>query len=240
MRIGNISIKNFRSFRDVDVRLSPYTSLIGPNGGGKSTILCALNIFFRETENSPTDLCNLDAEDFHSRNIDDPVEITVTFIDLNEAAQRDFADYYRQGKLVITAKAVFNKDTGVAPVKQFGQRNGMEAFKSFFEFYNDGKKVDELKAEYEGIRAQFPDLGKPGSKDAMWKALRGYEESRPGECKLLPSGDQFYGFSKGENLLLRYVQWVYVPAVKDATKEDIEGKSTALGLRRSPELTRFC
>lgn len=229
MRINKIQIENFRSFSNVDLDLSPYTSLVGPNGGGKSTILCALNTFFRETENVSTNLSELDIEDFHDRNTDDPIEITVTFSDLNAEAQKDFADYYRQGVLVITAKAIFNSDTGVATVKQFGQRSAMEAFKNFFKLYNDGKKASELKAEYESICSQFTDLPKPGSKDAMRDALRQYEESHPKLCTLIPSEDQFYGFSKGENRLSRYVQWVYVPAVKDATKEDIEAKNTALG-----------
>jgi len=105
----------------------------------------------------------------------------------------------------------------------------MEALKEFFKLYNDGKKVDELKAEYERIRGQFGDLAKPGSKDAMRDTLRAYEEAHPEQCTLIPSEDQFYGFSKGGNRLARYVQWVYVPAVKDATKENVEGKNTALG-----------
>jgi putative ATP-dependent endonuclease of the OLD family len=229
MRIDKVRIKNFRSFSDVEINLSPYTSLVGPNGGGKSTILCALNIFFRETENAATNLSDLDAEDFHDRKTDEAIEITVTFGDLNEAAQKDFAEYYRQGTLIITAKAIFSADLGVATVRQFGQRSAIDAFKNFFKFYNDGKKVDALKVEYELIRAQFTDLAKPGTKDAMRDALRLYEESHPEQCTLIPSEDQFYGFSKGANRLSRYVQWVYVPAVKDATKENIEAKNTALG-----------
>lgn len=229
MRIENIRIKNFRSFDDVTVTFNPYTSLVGPNGAGKSTILCALNVFFRETESASTNLSDLDAEDFHLLNTNEPIEITLTFTDLSAEAQKDFTEYYRQGALVVTAKAIFNADTNVATVKQFGQRSGMEALKEFFKLYNDGKKVDELKAEYERIRGQFTDLAKPGTKDAMRDTLRAYEEAHPEQCTLIPSEDQFYGFSKGGNRLARYVQWVYVPAVKDATKENVEGKNTALG-----------
>ena len=106
----------------------------------------------------------------------------------------------------------------------------MGAFKKLLQaLQRQQEKVDELKAEYELIRAQFTDLAKPGTKDAMREALRLYEESHPEQCTLIPSEDQFYGFSKGENRLSRYVQWVYVPAVKDATKENVEAKNTALG-----------
>lgn len=229
MKIEKIRIKNFRSFSDVEINLSAYTSFVGPNGGGKSTILCALNIFFRETENATTNLSDLDAEDFHNRNTDEAIEITVTFDSLSKPAQKDLAEYYRQGRLTITAKAIYDAATGVANVKQFGQRSAMEAFKNFFKLYNEGEKVNELKAEYELIRTQFTDLPKPGTKNAMREALRHYEESNPQQCTLIPSEDQFYGFTKGANRLAPYVQWVYVPAVKDATKENVEAKNTALG-----------
>jgi len=229
MRIDNIRIKNFRSFSDVEVKLSPYTSLVGPNGGGKSTILCALNIFFREMESATTNLSDLDVEDFHDRKTDEPIEITLMFTDLNDAAKKDFSAYYRQGVMIVTAKATFNAETGTATVKQYGQRTVMAAFRDFFKFYDDGKSAAELKAEYERIRAQVSNLAKPAAKDAMHAALRAYEEAHSEQCTLEPSEDQFYGFSKGGNRLSRYVQWVYVAAVKDATKENIEAKNTALG-----------
>ncbi|TVR07030.1 MAG: DUF2813 domain-containing protein [Salinarimonadaceae bacterium] len=92
MRIKSISIKNFRSLKDCTIDFDRYTSLVGPNGAGKSNILYALNVFFRETEGSPTNLSDLDIEDFHARDVHEPIEITVTFCDLNTDAQTDFAE----------------------------------------------------------------------------------------------------------------------------------------------------
>ena len=46
---------------------------------------------------------------------------------------------------------------------------------------------------------------------------------------LVPSPAQFYGFSKGINLLDRHIEWVYVPAVKDVTTEQLEGRANAFG-----------
>ena len=60
-------------------------------------------------------------------------------------------------------------------------------------------------------------------------ALHDFEAARPGECELIPSEDQFYGFSKGANRLAKHIQWVYVPAVKDATSEQVEARNSALG-----------
>lgn len=229
MRIKSLALRNFRSFKDGTVILGGYTSLVGANGAGKSSVLCALNVFFRETEGSTTNLHELDIEDFHARDVSEPVEIIVIFDQLSPAAQQDFADYFRQGELMVCARAVFDAKTGLATVKQYGWRRGMSEFKDYFRAYNDGKPAAELRAEYTKLRAGFPDLATLTSKDAMRDALRAYEDSHPDQCVPLESEDQFYGFSKGANRLDRYLQWIYVPAVKDATKENVEAKNTALG-----------
>lgn len=229
MRIQSIKIKNLRSLKEATVPLDFYTCLVGPNGAGKSTLLCALNIFFRETDNASTDLVYLTADDFHHKNTTQPVEITITFIDLNAEAQEDFKEYFRHGQLVISAIAQFDTNTGKAEVKQYGQRLAMGAFSAFFKAYGDGEKAGPLKELFNALREQFPDISNASTKDAMAEALREYERARPEECTLIPSEDQFYGVSRGVNRLQKYLQWVYVPAVKDATEEQIENKNSALG-----------
>ncbi|MFD1555205.1 ATP-dependent endonuclease [Paraburkholderia silviterrae] len=229
MRIRSVRIKNFRSFEDQTVEFDPHTCLVGANGAGKSTVLCALNVFFRETQNASTDLTALQAEDFYSKNVKEPVEITVEFTDLSKDAQEDFSDYFRQGVLAVTAKATYDENTLTAPVKQYGQRLAMPAFAPYFKAMNDAAPAAELKAIYQGLREQFKDLPQATSKDAMATALQEYETARPDACELIPSEDQFYGISKGANRLARHVQWVYVPAVKDASEEQAEAKNSAFG-----------
>lgn len=229
MKIGSVRIENFRSFEDTIIPFNNYACLVGPNGAGKSTILTALNLFFRQSENISTDLSRLDSEDFHRKKTDSPIQITVTFTDLNQEAQDDFADYVRQGQLVVSAVATYDKSTGNAEVKQFGQRLGMRAFAQFFEALADGKKVAELKEIYTNLQSTYSDLPKPGIKNAMVQALKAYEVEHTDDCELIPSEDQFYGFSRGTNRLAKHVQWVYVPAVKDPTSEQVEERNSALG-----------
>jgi hypothetical protein len=186
-------------------------------------------VFFRESENLPTDLSQLDQEDFHCKETGAPIRITLTFCDLSDEAKEDFADYVRQDQLVVSAVATFDAVTGKAQVNQYGQRLAMRAFAPFFEASDAGKKVAELKDIYTDLRQTYDDLPAPGTKDAMVQALRGYEAGRPNECELIPSEDQFYGFSKGTNRLAKHIQWVYVPAVKDATSEQVEARNSALG-----------
>ncbi len=89
-----------------------------------------------------------------------------------------------------------------------------------------------MKELFEALEQDDPELaifkGKK-TKEAMYKTLREFESERPDQCVLLPSEDHFYGISKGANRLQKYVQWVFVPAVKDAAEEQSESKNGALG-----------
>lgn len=229
MRIKSVLIRNLRSIAETTVEFDPFTCLVGPNGAGKSTILCALNLFFRETENATTDLSSLTAEDFHQRDTSRPIEVQVTFTELSTAAQDDLHEYVRHGQLVISAVATYDPASERAQVKQYGQRLAMVGFTSFFKALGDDAKVADLKVIYAELREQFADLPAATTKDAMKTALQEYEAARPQQCELIPSEDLFYGVSRGANRLQKYIQWVYVPAVKDAAQEQLEGKNTALG-----------
>lgn len=228
MRIKSVHIQNLRCIKDQVVTFDNYTCLVGPNGSGKSTVLCALNIFFRESENTATSMTSLTDEDFHKKNTADPIRITVTFTDLSPEAQIDFADYYRQGELTVLAEAKYDSSSRRAEVLQYGIRKGMADFMPFFEALGDGKKVGELKEVYADLQKKHPEL-QSGTKEFMTTSLRDYEAARPQECIPIQSADQFYGATKGQNRLQRYVQWVYVPAVKDAASEQIESRNSALG-----------
>ena len=60
-------------------------------------------------------------------------------------------------------------------------------------------------------------------------ALRDYEQANPQLCTLMQSEQEFYGFTRGQNRLARHLQWVYIPAVKDASTEQSEARNTAFG-----------
>ena len=229
MKIASVRIENFRCFSDTTISFDEYSCLVGPNGAGKSTILTALNVFFRESDDSPTSLNQLGEEDFHHKNIASPIRITVTFDNLSDEAEQDFSDYARQGKLTVSSVAEFNENNGNAEVKQYGQRLAMKAFAPFFRLEGDKGTVAQLKTVYLKLRKSFPDLPSASTKVAMVNALRSYESENPAQCTLIPSEDQFYGFSKGKNRLIRHVHWVYVPAVKDPTSEQVEARNSALG-----------
>jgi putative ATP-dependent endonuclease of OLD family len=232
MLIESIGVKNLRCIKEATANLDAYTCLVGPNGAGKSTLLHALNIFFRHVEDAKTDVTSLNEEDFHLHDTTSPIQITVTFTDLSKEAEDDFKDYVRQGKLTISAEATFDQKSNKAEVRQYGQRLGMPSFKPFFKAYGDGALAGRLKELFEEVEKNIPEIAAKNSKktkDAMYQTLRDFEESQPNLCQLIPSEDQFYGVSKGLNRLEKYVQWIFIPAVKDATEEQTETRSGALG-----------
>jgi putative ATP-dependent endonuclease of OLD family len=230
MKLAKLRLQNFRCFLDRTVTFGGYACLVGPGGAGKSTILTALRIFFRDTTGSATDLLTLHEEDFFGKDTSRDIIITVTFSDLDVEAQEDFKHYFRQGRLVVSAVAKWNEQFRSAEVKQYGQRMVMTAFAEFFRAEGDGAAVSELRQAYSTIRTAHPDLSTATTKTAMVEALRAYEASHPEACELQTSADEFYGFSKGSNRLQKYIQWVFVPAVKDASTEQLEAKKTALGV----------
>ena len=234
MRLAKLRIKNFRCFKDQEVFFDDYSCLVGANGSGKSTILMALNVFFRNTS-APSDVINLQDEDFHMKDTSNPIEITCVFADLNDDAKDDLKAYVRQNELAVTAKATWDAATSRAEVKQVGIRRVMRDFAPYFEAVEKKAKAGELKAIYSSIRESYTDLPPPAAMAAMQSALREFEEANPSLCEELESSSQFYGWSKGANLLGKYIQWVYLPAVKDPSDEQDEQKNTALGslLQRS-------
>lgn len=228
MRLSSLSIRNFRSFRDQTIEFGDYTSLVGPNGSGKSTVLMALNILFRQRSNVATDVQLLTDEDFHNKDTSEPIVVEATFTDLSPEATEALKHYVRQGKLVIKARAEWNNERKAAEVKHYGARLGMADFKEFFEKHKAGEKADALNKIYDGLQERYPELPKAPSKDAKHTALRTFEDAHTELCVLLDSEDQFFGF-QGTGKLEPFLQWIYIPAVKDASSEQEEAKNTALG-----------
>jgi energy-coupling factor transporter ATP-binding protein EcfA2 len=228
MKIKTIRIERFRSFQDETIHLNRYTCFVGPNGAGKSTVLAALNVFFQDRVASATDVSKLTDEDYFGKNTGNPVRITLTFDDLSPTARAELAAYVRQDELVVTAEAVFETATNFGQVRHFGQRLGMAAFRPFFDAEKAGARAGDLSQIYYGLRGQFGELPNARSKDDKVEALRQYEAIHPDQCALIPSADDFYGVNS-TGKLARFIQWVFVPAVKDAGEESQEAKNTALG-----------
>jgi putative ATP-dependent endonuclease of the OLD family len=230
MKLSKIRIRNFRCFGDETVPLNDYTCLVGAKGSGKSTVLTALRIFFGDSPGAIWEFAKLQKDDFHSRNTSEEISITLTFSDLEPEAEEEFKHYARQKKLVVSAVASWNEAANCAEVKRYGERLVMNDLADYFKAETEGKKAAELKEIYNKIRESHPSLPGPSSKEAMKNALSEFESGHPELCQLGRSEDLFYGFTGGSDRLRKFIEWVFIPAVKDASTEQFEAKKTAFGL----------
>lgn len=48
MRATRLRIHNFRSLKDVDIELRPYSLIVGPNNAGKSNTIDAIRVFYEK------------------------------------------------------------------------------------------------------------------------------------------------------------------------------------------------
>ena len=229
MRISQLSVKNFRSIEDVKLDLDAYTCLVGPNGSGKSAIIKALNIFFYQNPEGPGSSAKITAEDFHQKDTDNPIHVELTFTGLNDSAKDDLSHYVRDDKLRVFTRVVYDHSTEQGVCSQHGIRPGIEDFREFFVAERNGKPVAHLKSLFAELRKSHPEIPHATTKAAMIAALQTYERDNPTLCTPMESEEQFYGVTRGKNILSKHLQWIYLPAVKDASSEEAETRDSALG-----------
>ena len=218
MKIRSIKIRNFRSILEQEIDCAAFNTFVGPNGSGKSTLLNALNVFFGE-------IASFTQEDFHKRNTRNPIQIGVTFTDLSPEAQNDFEHYVRGGELVVQVEIKQKDENSYSRVVR-GERLIFPPFKNFFEV----KTATERGKIFKALREKYTELEPATNDGGRVASVRDYEEGLPEEKKeLVLSGAEFFGVSKGVDKFKRHVNWVYVPAVKDAASESEEAKNSHLG-----------
>ena len=105
MKIQSVGIKNFRSLKDVNIVFDSVTTLIGPNGTGKSTVLRALDWFFNGGKG-----CELTDKDCSFGAVDEDIEVRVTFSNLTEKDREALEKYAPDEAATFTAWKVHYTD----------------------------------------------------------------------------------------------------------------------------------
>lgn len=218
MKLKSVALKNFRCFTNEVIEFDDYTALVGANNAGKSAIIAAIDIFFRSTPKS----IPISADDFFKRFLDRDLEIQLTFSELSDDAQQDFEHYARGGELTFFIKSSFQE--GAIQSSLHGSRLANKDFAPFFEMSTAAEKKNFYQA--------LPDAYK--SKLAGWQnqsqaadALREFEAANGDLNELIPSDDKAFGVEGPVPRLRKYIDFVYIPAVKDAGDEAIEARNTA-------------
>ena len=196
-----------------------YTSIVGANGAGKSTVFAALDLLL-----GPQTRGRVTKDDYAQRITTDPIVITASFHELSPAEAESLKHYVRQGQLVVALEVEWNVETETPTSSECGIRHVVADFTPYFKASEAGESAAQLKEIYKTIREKYEDLPKATTKAGMEQRLREYEESHPQLCTPIKSKHQFYGASGIHGVLTRHFTWVHVPAIKDAAEEQVESK----------------
>lgn len=231
MRLKSVRLQNFRCFRDQTIEFGQFNALVGPNGVGKSVVLSALSVFFGESSSHIPDTNALGPDLFFSKITDQPIDITLTFNQLNEKEKHELKEYVRADHLIVSLEATFDPAKGFAESQRYGIRRGVGALRPFFEAWKAKAKLEELHACLERVRGQLPNFPElPKKKDDIYETVSLYDQSLVNLHEDIRSDDLFYGFTRGTHKLKPFLQYAYIPAVKDAVEEQHEVRNSALGV----------
>ena len=217
MKISRIQISNYRSIKSLDLAVDSFSSLLGANGSGKSSVLYALNWFF---EGGP-----LESSDVHGHSVGSApagssapdVEVTVTFSDLTEP-DRERLEQYGRGE-----SATFKRTWSVGQAKDKVVGNALQG--PGFSAVRAMAKVGEFRPAYASLLSTIsglPDLGKSPSKEEVTSAFVAWEDD-PANKDTLESIDaadanHMFGIG-GTSVIKQCIRMVLIPAATDISGE---------------------
>jgi putative ATP-dependent endonuclease of OLD family len=220
MILKRAHIKNFRSLRDVKVSFERQTAILGGNGAGKSTILKALDKFYGASS-------SVSVEDCFGRNLDEPVEIGLTFTDFSEAERKTFASHIVDEELSVLR--VFDVRGGKSSGRYYGFIKGHAPFSSI----RNAESANPKRAAYKDLResgnAIYADLPAVGRAEDIELQLVQWELRHEDECTMVRDDGQFLGFANvAKGSLSKSTSFVLIPAVRDAAADAIDGRGSPI------------
>lgn len=216
MRIVHVKIRNFRCLKEVDIDVDSYTALIGANGSGKSSVLYALDWFFKGHTLTADDAYNDGSwtEDSEEERV---VEVTVTFSDLSEY-DRSKLEKYGRGT---TAKFKRSWRLGEANSKIIGNAFQGPGFSKI----RTASGIVNVRTAYRELRrniTQLPELSSRASKQQIEDALMNWESAPYNSYRLeeidTSEATHLFGFS-GQSVIEDCFRMVLVPAASDIVNE---------------------
>lgn len=216
MIIKRVRARNFRSIKDETLSCDELTVLVGPNGAGKSSFLKAVDMFYSSG-------VFYDAGDFYNENTSQDITITVTYTNLSDAEKELFQKYIEGDELTVEKVMAWPRN------KRNQRYHGTKLKNSDFDAFRSAKGSN-LGAEYNLLKeGAYNALPKYTNKDNAEEALREWEESNPDRCTRQRDNGQFFGFTEvGGARLERFTRFIFVPAVRDASEDAVEGKGSPL------------
>ena len=219
MKIQSVSIKNFRSLKDVRIDFDQITTFVGPNGTGKSTVLKALDWFFNGSKYG-----DLTSGDVYFGDTASQIEVQVTFSGLTRADRVALGKYAVDGIDSFTAwktRLTSGEEVLSANAKSYPP----------FTKVRTAANATEKRAYYAGLRESEPELGLPEAKTGpkIDEALTAWEASNVDQLQNVPEVQtNFFGFN-GNATMSGLFDYVLVTADLRAAEEAQDSKSSVIG-----------
>lgn len=228
MRIKRARIQNFRCLNDVNIDFDDVTTLIGPNGTGKSSVIRALDWFFNG-ENAFT----IDEEDIYEFAHEQKIVVEVEFNSLTEADREQLGKYAPHGRETTTVWRIWENGND----KVVGKAR---AYPAFQEVRSLGSAA-QRREKYNEIRRQNPDMNLPSASNdtQVSEAMDQWEYENPGMLEdSYDSATNFFGFV-GQAKMSGYFDFMFISADMKAEEETSDNKTAILGriLQRSVDRT---
>lgn len=200
MILKSAHIKNYRSVRDVRLSFERQTAIVGPNGAGKSTILKALDRFYGSST-------QVTLEDFFDRNVEEPIEIALTFTDFVPEEIETFGSRIHNDEMtVVRVFEVKGKNSG----KYFGMTSGHAAFKAI----RLAENATLQRSSYGALKQSstiYDSLSNVRKAEEIEEQLTRWERSHPECCELIRDDGQFLGFTNvGNGSLRKSTSFVFI------------------------------
>jgi hypothetical protein len=218
MILRRVRIKNFRSIRECDVELGPHTAILGGNGAGKSTVLRAIERFYASST-------NIELDDFYGRSTEAPIEIELTFGNLNAAELELFGSRVHDGEMAVVR--IFEAGAGRNNGRYYGKSRQHLAFAGI----RSAPGATEKRAAYTALRGQgiYTDLQTIRRAEDIEEQLSSWEAAHPDQCGLGLDSGQFLGFTNvGRGSLQRFTSFVFIPAVREAGADAVDAKGAVI------------
>ena len=205
MIINELRVKNYRSIKDATLTLGKLTALVGRNGAGKSNFLNALELFFDRSAKP-------DEKDYHGGNVNENIEIGLTFVELSPSDLETFAPYVHSDELHVIR--LFGGD-------HQGTYHGERMQHRGFDQVRREVRWQAKRETYKRLRESCGyDLRNATSADAIETALRTWEDTHPSDCELARDDGRFFGATNvGGGKLTASVEYLPVPAIRDAQED---------------------
>lgn len=220
MLIKSLIIENYRCYQHQEIDFERLTAILGRNGGGKTTILSALEEFY----NTKSAISN---EDFFNRDTSLPIKIRVVYGDFREGPERDTFETYINNDQMSVTKVITWTDTGIT-TKYLASTLTIPQFARVRSAANKTRQVEEFNLIVDS--GELPGLEKVPARGAdLDAAIANYEQAHPEARQWIEHEVSFFGAKNvGAGILDKFTKFVRIPAVRDVMDDVVDKKGSSI------------